>query len=131
MTGLVVFAHGSPLEEANSGVRALTAQVAERGSFPLAETAFLDCAPPDLRQAVATLVERGATRIVVVPFFLTLGIHMRRDLPALVENLRLAHGGLPIEVTPPMEGHPALAEILLGRAKEGVHGGSGSASETR
>lgn len=131
MTGLIVFAHGSPLEEANSGVRALTNEVARRGGFSIVETAFLDCAAPDLRQAVANLAGLGATRIVVVPFFLTLGVHMKRDLPAMVEQLRQTHGGIDIEVTPPMEGHPALVEIVLGRAEEGVHGGSRSAGETR
>jgi sirohydrochlorin ferrochelatase len=130
MTGLVVFAHGSPLEEANRGVRALTREVAERGGFSLVETAFLDCATPDLRQAVASLVDRGANRVVVVPFFLTLGIHMRRDLPGIVDELRQTHGGLEISVTPPLEGHPSLVDILLGRAKEGIDGGSRSAGET-
>ena len=131
MTALVVFAHGSPLEDANRGVRALTAVVAERGGFTLAQTAFLDCAPPGLKEAIAGLVERGATRIIVVPFFLTLGIHMRRDLPALAEELRRTHGGVDIEITPPMEGHPSLVDIVLGRAKEAMNGGSGPAGETR
>jgi sirohydrochlorin ferrochelatase len=131
MTGVVVFAHGSPLEEANSGVRALTAEVAARGGFPLVETAFLDCAPPDLTEAVANLVARGADRIVVVPFFLTLGIHMRRDLPALVTELRRTHNGVDIEIAQPLEGHPALADIVLSRAEEAFHGGSRSAGEAR
>jgi sirohydrochlorin ferrochelatase len=131
MTALVVFAHGSPLEDANNSVRALTAAVAERGRYSLAETAFLDCAPPDLKQAVAGLAERGATRIIVVPFFLTLGLHMQRDLPGIVDELRRTHGGVAIEVTAPMEGHPALVDIVLGRAEEAVNGGSSSGSATR
>ena len=131
MTGLIVFAHGSPLEDANTGVRELAALVAARGGFALAEAAFLDCAPPDLEAAVAGLVSRGATRIVVVPFFLTLGIHMRRDLPAIVEGIRGRHSGLEIDVSPPMEGHPALIDILLARAGETLHGGSRSARQTR
>jgi sirohydrochlorin ferrochelatase len=67
----------------------------------------------------------------VVPFFLTLGIHMRRDLPAIVDDLRQIHSGVNIEVTPPLEGHPALAEIVLARAEESLHGGSRSAGEAR
>ena len=87
MTGLIVFAHGSPVAEANDGVRAVTAALAVRGGHTLTETAFLDCAPPDLRAAVAALIGRGATRIVVIPFFLTLGVHMRRDLPGASESM--------------------------------------------
>ena len=118
MTGLIVFAHGSTVKEANQGVRALTAEVAKHSSFDLVETAFLDCAPPDLASAVASLVSRGATRIVVVPFFLTLGIHLQRDLPGIVERLRSLHAGVAIAITAPLEGHPALLRIVLERAGE-------------
>jgi len=32
------------------------------------------------------------------------------------------------EITEPMDGHPALVDILLDRAREALHGGSGAAS---
>ena len=131
MTGLIVFAHGSTVEEANQGVRELTAIVAQRGGYHLIETAFLDCAEPTLAQAVDALSNRGVTRIVVVPFFLTLGIHLKRDLPGIVERLQSIHPGMTIEVSAPLEGHPALVDMVLARAEETIHGGSGSAGETR
>lgn len=117
MTAVVVFAHGSSVETANEGVRAMTAELAQRGRFQLVETAFLELAQPDLPAAVACLCARGATRIVVVPFFLTLGIHLRRDLPGIVEELRGIHHGVEFEIAPPLEGHPALVDVMLGRAQ--------------
>jgi sirohydrochlorin cobaltochelatase len=91
----------------------------------LLDTAFLELAQPDLPAAVACLCARGATRIVVVPFFLTLGIHLRRDLPGIVEGLRGIHPGVEFEIAPPLEGHPALVDAMLGRAEEalGKHAG--------
>jgi sirohydrochlorin ferrochelatase len=71
---------------------------------------------------VANLVRRGAERILVVPFFLTLGIHLRRDLPRIVEELSRIHNGMAIEVAPPMEGHAALRHVLLDRIKAGGMG---------
>lgn len=123
MTAIVVFAHGSSVEQANDGVRAMTAQVAVRGGFDLVETAFLECAQPDLPVAVARVVSSGATRVIVVPFFLTLGIHLRRDLPAIVDSLRELHPGVVIEVTQPLEGHPVLVDVMLGRAQDAMQGG--------
>jgi len=38
------------------------------------ETAFLEGGTPDLRGAVETLAARGVTHIVVIPYFLTLGV---------------------------------------------------------
>ena len=83
-------------------------------------TSFLDGGKPDLAGAVEDLVSRGADRILVVPYFLTVGLHLKRDLPDLIEKIRLDRADLPIEVTPPLDGHPGLGAILLDRAKRGV-----------
>lgn len=128
MTGVAIFAHGSSVEGANDQVKAVTAEVTRRGSFDLVETAFLELADPGLPDAVERLVQRGATRIVVVPYFLTLGIHLRRDLPRIVDELRLIHPSVEFSVTEPLDGHPSLVEILLDRAERAMHGGSSSAS---
>lgn len=113
-TGYVVFAHGSPIESANEAVRAVAAQA----GLPLYETAFLDSAPPSLARAVSLLSERGATEIVVIPYFLTLGMHLQRDLPDLVRAIERETPGVNIRVTAPLDGHPALSGIIMDRARE-------------
>ena len=40
------------------------------------------------REAVANLADRGVRQILVVPYFLTLGIHLQRDLPGMVDRSR-------------------------------------------
>ena len=86
-TGVVIFAHGSSVASANEAVRSVTRQVAESGGFELIDTAFLEAARPDLAESIAGLVNRGAARVVVAPYFLTLGIHLQRDLPRIVEGI--------------------------------------------
>jgi sirohydrochlorin ferrochelatase len=117
MTGLVVFAHGSRLEAANEAVRAVSARLAATGDRDV-ETAFLELGEPDLPGAVRRLVARGADRIVVIPYFLTLGRHVEQDLPRIVRQISREHASLLIEVTPPLDGHPALLQALLDRAHE-------------
>jgi sirohydrochlorin ferrochelatase len=119
ITGIVIFAHGSSVPSANEAVRSVAEAVAASGAFALMETAFLE-AQPDLAEAVARLAGSGATRILVVPYFLTLGIHLQRDLPAIVAQLGSVHRNVEIRVTPPLDGHPALAQILLDRAGEAL-----------
>jgi sirohydrochlorin ferrochelatase len=120
MTAIVIFAHGSSIESANESVRRVAETVARNGGFDLVEAAFLEQGRPDLAAAVAILAQKGATRIVVVPYFLTLGVHLQRDLPAIVERLALVHQGLEIRVAPPLDGHPSLGAILEQRAKEAL-----------
>ena len=117
MTGLVIFAHGSSVAAANEAVARVTERMAVEGGYSLVETAFLEMAEPDLRNAVSRLAARGADRIVVIPYFLTLGIHLRRDLPRIVEELAGVYQGVRIDVTDPLDGHPSLVGILLERAQ--------------
>jgi sirohydrochlorin ferrochelatase len=118
MTGFIVFAHGSRVESANQAVRDIVARMAASGEH-IVEAAFLELGEPDLAGAAALLVARGASRIVVIPYFLTLGTHLQRDLPRLVRSAaEKLGGGIEIETTTPLDGHPALLEALLDRANE-------------
>lgn len=119
-TGIVVFAHGSSIASANDAVRSVTASVAEAGQFELAEVAFLELASPDLGEAVTRLRARGAERIVVVPYFLTLGIHLQRDLPRIVEAVRQQHPGVELVIAEPLDGHGALTQIVVERARQAL-----------
>jgi sirohydrochlorin ferrochelatase len=120
-TGIIVFAHGSRVESANQAVREVCSDLAREGSFPHVEAAFLELGTPDLAGAVATLSERGVHRILVLPYFLTLGLHMERDLPRLTQEISNRYKGLEILVAAPLDGHPALVRILLDRSLSLLH----------
>ena len=117
-TGYVVFAHGSSIESANDAVRAVAAEMARRGEYEAVEAAFLEGGKPDLAGAVEILAGCGLTRVVVIPYFLTLGLHLQRDLPHRVEQIRAAHPEIEIKVTAPLDGLPAMVDALLARARE-------------
>lgn len=120
-TGIIVFAHGSRVESANQAVRGVASELARAGDFPHVEAAFLELGEPDLAGAAAKLVEQGVERILVLPYFLTLGLHMERDLPRLTESISNRYKGLEVLVGPPLDGHPALVEILLDRSLSILH----------
>jgi len=117
---VVFFAHGSSIESANEAVREVGREAARRAGCELYQTAFLEGGSPDLAAAVAALCDRGAARIVVIPYFLTLGLHLQRDLPRIVADLRRIYQGVEIICADPLDGHPALADILAQRAHEAL-----------
>jgi sirohydrochlorin ferrochelatase len=108
------------MEAANQAVREVARAAADAGGFALWQAAFLEGGTPDLAAAVAALREGGASRIVVIPYFLTLGLHLQRDLPRIVADLRSIHKDIEIVCGDPLDGHPALAEILAQRAREAI-----------
>lgn len=111
-----MFGHGSSIASANDAVRTIAGRAAAEGHWALYETAFLEAAPR-LDEAVGKLAACGAHEVLVLPYFLTLGIHLQRDLPKLVEDLVRRHG-IPIRVAEPLDGHPELSRILVERARE-------------
>ena len=117
-TGFIVFAHGSSVESANEAVRRVAADFASQLGNPQVVAAFLEGGKPDLDGAVDSLANNGATEILVLPYFLTLGMHLQRDLPRLVDAAAARHPGVHIRVAPPLDGHPRLTDILLERATE-------------
>ena len=118
MTGYIVFAHGSSVESANQAVRAVAEEMARRGKLDHVAAAFLEGGKPDLKAAAHALAAAGVGRIVVIPYFLTPGLHLQRDLPRLIEVARDGLRGVAIEVTAPLDGHPAMVDALLDRARD-------------
>jgi len=118
ITGILLFAHGSRVEEANAGVRELAQKVEAAGPYRYVRATFLELGEPDLPQAVREAKAAGLRRIVIVPYFLTMGLHLRRDLPRLVAAAREASPGIEIEVGQPLEGHPLVPSLILARVQE-------------
>jgi sirohydrochlorin cobaltochelatase len=89
--GLILFAHGArdaswaaPFEAVAARVRQARPQLAVR-------LAFLELMTPTLSDAGRQLADEGCLLIDVLPLFLGSGSHLRRDLPALMAQLRAAH----------------------------------------
>jgi len=118
-TAIIVFAHGSAVPEANGEVARLAEEVSRRARCP-ARSAFLELAQPDLAAAVAESVEAGARRVVVVPYFLTMGVHVRRDLPRLIAEQQARFPGLDIRAGQSLEGYPGMADALLDRVRQAL-----------
>jgi sirohydrochlorin ferrochelatase len=116
-TGIIVFAHGSRIEPANQAVRAVAADLARAGEYPNVEAAFLELGRPSLEEAADLLVARSMERLVIIPYFLTPGIHLERDLPAIVERISNKHSKIQVLVTASLDGHPGVVQILTERAR--------------
>lgn len=118
MDGLIVFAHGSRVAEANAAVTRVAEAAAAQAGIELWQEAFLELGQPDLSQAVRTLHERGAKRIIVTPYFLVMGVHLQRDLPQMLAQAQATVPGVELIATPPLDGHPDLVKILAERTQE-------------
>ena len=84
-TGIIIVDHGSRREESNRLLERVAGAFAVRFSerYDVVEPAHMELAEPSIATAYARCVERGATRVVVCPFFLGPGKHWTQDIPGL------------------------------------------------
>ena len=78
---LILFSHGSVLCGAGQNLFELARFMQARGDAPIVEVGFLNYSEPPFADAFRRCVERGATQITVVPYFLVAGKFVKDDLP--------------------------------------------------
>lgn len=108
------------MAEANQAVQDVARVAAAEAGFDVWHEAFLELAEPTLSQAVEKLAARGAKRIVVCPYFLVMGVHLKKDLPELLAKAAANSPGVELIPSEPLGGHPTLAKVLAERAVEAL-----------
>ncbi|MGZ4032653.1 MAG: sirohydrochlorin chelatase [Tumebacillaceae bacterium] len=117
-TGILLVAHGSPVPAANRDLLELVPRVRERSGYAIVEPAFLEGAVPSISDGIDSCVSKGATTVVVIPYFLLLGQHVATDIPALIGQAAERHPQVQFRLGRHLADHDGLAEIVLGRMKE-------------
>jgi sirohydrochlorin ferrochelatase len=121
---LLLIAHGSRHEAANDDLRDLAGRLAGRGGYAVVEACFLELAEPDIPAGGARCVARGATRVLMVPYFLSAGVHLHRDLTAARDALCARHPGVEFRLGPPLGPHPMLDALVVERVRQLDTGGA-------
>ena len=93
MRVLLVLAHGSRRRGSNDEIRELSKRLGELldKSYARVTPAFLELAEPSIPAAIDEAVSRGAEEVVLFPYFLSAGRHVREDIPRLVTEAGLRH----------------------------------------
>ncbi len=117
-TALLLIAHGSRHESANDDTRELAAELMRRGACRVAVAAFLEIAQPDIDAGAAECVRHGARCVVLLPHFLSAGMHVRDDLGAARQRLAERYPDLDFRLAEPLGRHPGLLDVLTERARE-------------
>lgn len=117
-TALLLIAHGSRESEANADLYQVVAAMQRRGDFDLVEACFLELAEPDIDGGAARCVAAGARQVILLPYFLSAGVHVRRDLTAARQRLAERHPIVDFRLANPLGPHPLLLEIVAERARE-------------
>lgn len=95
---LVLFAHGARDARWAEPFQRLQQRVQAQAPETSVSLAFLELMEPRLPEKVGQLVEAQCLEITIVPVFFGQGGHLLRDLPLIIEQLKVDHPQLAIKV---------------------------------
>jgi sirohydrochlorin ferrochelatase len=121
-TALLLIAHGSRNAEANDDLFHLMAALRQRGPYPIVEASFLELAEPDILSGGQKCVAKGAGRVILLPYFLSPGVHVRQDLREFRTKLAHAFPGADFLLAEPLGRHEVLVDLVALRAGEAEEG---------
>jgi sirohydrochlorin ferrochelatase len=115
--GIIIVDHGSRRSESNRMLEEVAALFAERfaAAYGIVEPAHMELGEPSIATAYARCVARGATRVIVCPFFLGPGKHWTGDIPRLTADAARAHAHTEYHVTMPLGIDDLILDLLAKR----------------
>lgn len=113
--GVVIVDHGSRRAGSNQMLETFVEQFALATDYPIVEPAHMELAEPSIATAFGRCVERGARRVVVMPYFLLPGRHWHQDIPELTRRAAESHPGIEYLVGSPIGLHPLMTGVIQAR----------------
>jgi sirohydrochlorin ferrochelatase len=118
---VLLIAHGSRRSEANDDLVCLAKLISARGEYDWVEVSYLEIARPNIEEGGKICVERGATQVLMMPYFLSAGVHVVNDLESARQQLAMEFPAVNFTLCPHLGLHPLMADIVLSRLNESAN----------
>jgi len=115
-SALLLIAHGSRRPEANADLEQLAERL--RGDFAMVQPSYLELCEPGIVAGGTICVNAGARQVILLPYFLSAGVHVVEDLTAARNVLAKTHPDVEFLLAKPLGLHPLLVEVVKARARE-------------
>ena len=91
--------HGSRVPDAGKGMEQVAARLRELGVADIVDTCYMERLGARFRKVFEKCIKLGAQEIILIPYFLHLGLHTRTDIPSMMKleavkypNVKLVFG---------------------------------------
>ena len=112
MKGVIIISHGSRSLESQEQFMNIVSMVRGKVDYPV-EGCFMELAKPGFAETVDKIVAEGATDILVYPLFLFAGIHIKVDVPNIIEEKLKTLNGIKIKMLKPLGDREEIADLVV------------------
>ena len=104
--------------EANHDLVIVAEKLLEQSDYSIIVSSYLELAEPSIPTGVRQCVEAGADHVLMMPYFLSAGSHVTRDLERFRKEAADEFVDVKFDLCPPLGLHPLMLEIIKSRLQE-------------
>lgn len=118
MKALLLIAHGSRRQQSNDEVKVIAEKLYKlcADQYPIVEAGFLELAEPLIPDGIKRCVDRGASSIIVLPYFLNSGTHVVTDVPEIVNETQKHYPDIEIKISRHLGASDLMMDLLISSA---------------
>jgi sirohydrochlorin ferrochelatase len=83
---IILLGHGSRVPEAAENMRKTAERLKEKYGYARVEVCFMSRLGPHFPEVFEKCVRQGVTRVLVIPYFLHMGLHLLLDIPKMMQR---------------------------------------------
>jgi sirohydrochlorin ferrochelatase len=118
MQAVLYVCHGSRIAKACEEAIAFVERCKATIDVPIQEICFIELAEPDIATGIDVCVQKGATRIVVIPILLLAAGHAKHDIPEEMAKAKQRYPHIDMVIGEPFGVHEKMIQIVTERIAE-------------
>jgi precorrin isomerase len=115
---VILLGHGSRLPKAGEDMRQVAHRIQAKTGHPSIKICNMQFLGPTFDEVFDQCRVDGAKRIIVIPYFLHIGVHMREDIPAMLREKADLHPEIEIILGNNLGYDERLADVVIQRIAE-------------
>ncbi|OLO42773.1 sirohydrochlorin chelatase [Alkalihalophilus pseudofirmus] len=118
MDAILFIGHGTKKREGNEQLLQFVDSMKDDISCPIVETCFLEFSHPTIREGIKRCIERGATKVAIVPMMFFSAGHAKIHIPVEIDEAKEMYPNVQFTYGRPIGIHDKVFDILQSRLKD-------------
>ncbi len=115
---IILMGHGSRVPGAGEGMEKVAQRLKEKRPWAMIETCYMSELGPHFPEILEKCVREGADKVIVMPYFLHLGIHLLKDVPDMMRTEAKKYPGLTLILGRHLGFDESLVDLVGKRLEE-------------
>ncbi len=115
---IILLGHGSRVPEAGQDMERVAARLREKYGYPIIEVCFMSRLGPHFPEVFEKCVKLGATKVLVIPYFLHSGLHLVLDVPEMLQEEARKFPGVTLQMGRGFGFDEMLVDLVQTRIEE-------------